>query len=549
MGTTTENSLWYKGKGEVFREFKKNTAAILSAVASRNFSSLPGFAIEAFTDVEIESKIKLTEYNQKIMGDAIDRELKALGLENDIALKQATMAWELEKMQLFSALQTEFADKELIRSLRGEEIDGLMIDQEFREIVVLVSKVAIELQIEDIKRQKEEVELLPLPLEEQLATAKLAAARRKLDVIPYILAALAAQSAALDTEESIIMPAREEKANYDKQVSDLTTAEILPLMEAKATAMAALTVEQTELLDPTIEKAEKTFALTGKRAELLPPMADKAAAMTALTTKQHELLDPMSQKVAATETLTAKEYELLDPMTRKANKTSELTAKQTELLEPMTRRADKTMLLTNKQTELLDPMTRKAAATETLTGELRTLFNPLLLKAQANIELAAEMTAQLENHRLLAVEKVKLAEEKVIRLSEELALMGKELTLEGQKIIIERDRAVLELRRAEARLAVVDALRPQLGEIQTAMTAESAAEIVYITTQGSNEVALKKSQLEVVEAARYAAQASELASQTSAVRRMAAADRVHSIAMANATASAQITEKLIHLLA
>jgi hypothetical protein len=165
MGTATENSLWYKGKCEVFREFKKNTAAILSAVASRNFSSLPGFAIEAFTDVEIESKIKLTEYNQKIMSDAIDRELKALGLENDIALKQATMAWELEKMQLFADLQTEFADKELIRSLRGEEIDGLMIDQEFREIAVLVSKVAIELQIEDIKRQKEEVELLPLPLE------------------------------------------------------------------------------------------------------------------------------------------------------------------------------------------------------------------------------------------------------------------------------------------------------------------------------------------------------------------------------------------------
>jgi hypothetical protein len=81
------------------------------------------------------------------------------------------------------------------------------------------------------------------------------------------------------------------------------------------------------------------------------------------------------------------------------------------------------------------------------------------------------------------------------------------------------------------------------------MTAESAAEIVYITTQGSNEVAIKKSQLEVVEAARYAASASELASQTSAVKRMAAADRVHSIAMANATASAQITEKLIHLLA
>jgi hypothetical protein len=548
MGITSENSLWYKGKSEVFREFKKNTAAILSAVASRNFSAMPGFAIEAFTDVEIDSKIKLTEYNQKIMSDAIDRELKALGLENDIALKQATMAWELEKMQLFSDLQTEFADKELIRSLRGEEIDGLMIDQEIREIAVLLSKVAIEIEIEDIKRQKEEIELLPLPLEEQLAAAKLAAATRKLAVIPYILAALAAQSTALDKEATVIMPAREEKANYDKQVSDLTTAEIVPLMAAKATATSALTVEQAELLAPMIEKAEKTLALTEKQAELLTPMTEKAVAMTELTTRQRELLEPMLNKAAATEALTDKESELIEPMTRKATKTTELTAKQAELLEPMTRKADKTMLLTEKQAELLEPMTRKAAATEALTEELSTLFEPMTLKAQASQELADEMTAQLANHRLLAQEKIAMATEKIARLNEELILMGKELTLDGKKIIIERDRAGLELQRANAKLEVVDALRIQLGNIQTAMTAESAAEIIYINTQGSNEVAIKKSHLEKVEAARYAAAKKELDSQTSAVERMGRADAAHSITMAEKTAAAKITETLVHLL-
>ena len=422
MGISAENSLWYKGKGEVFREFKKNTGAILSAVASRNFSAMPGFAIEALTDVEIESKSKLTEYNQKIMSDAIDRELKSLGLGNDIVLKQATMAWELEKMQLFSDLQKEFADKELLRSLRGEEIDGLMIDQEIREIGVLLSKTAIEIEIEGIKRQKEEVELLPLPLEEQLATEKLATAQRKLAAIPYILAALAAQSAALDTEAAVIMPAREAKANYDKEVADLTTTEILPLMD---------------------EKAAATRTLTERLSEIIPLMVEKAA---------------------------------------------------------------------------------------------------------ASVALAEEMTVQLDNHRLLAAEKVTLAGEKVIRLTKELALMGKELTLEGKKITIERDRAALELKRAEARLAVVDALRAQLGDVRTAMTAETDAEITYINTQGSNEVAVKKSHLENVEAARYAASTRELASQTGALNRMASADKAHSIAMANRTANANITEKLIHLL-
>ncbi len=422
MGISAENSLWYKGKSEVLREFKKSTGAILSAVASRNFSALPGFAIEAFTDVEIDSKFKLTEYNQKIMSDAIDRELKDLGLENDIALKQATMAWELEKIQLFSDLQTEFADKELIRSLRGEEIDGLMIDQEFREITVLLSKIAIEIEIEGVKRQKEEVDLLPLPYEEQLATAKLAAAQRKLAVIPYIMAALAAQSTVLDTEAAVILPAREEKANKDIEVANATIGEILPLMD---------------------EKAAESLALTEKQAELIPLMIDKATASKAL---------------------------------------------------------------------------------------------------------ADAMTAQLDNHRLIAAEKVTMAGEKILRLDEELVLMGKELTLDGKKLTIERDRAGLELQRAEARLEVVDALRVQLGLIKTAMTAESAAEIVYINTQGANEVAIKKSHLENVEAARYAASAKELLSQTNAVRSMANADSAHSVAMANKTATAEITEKLVHLL-
>lgn len=422
MGISAENSLWYKGKGDVLREFKKSIGAILTAVASRNFSALPGFAIEAFTDVEIESKIKLTEYNQKIMSDAIDRELKALGLENDISLKQATMAWELEKIQLFSDLQTEFADKELIRSLRGEEIEGLLIDQEIREVGVLLLKTAIEIDIEGVKRQKEEVELLALPYDEQLAAAKLAAATRKLAVIPYIQAALAAQSAALDIEATVIMPARQEKANYDIQVANTTTSELLPLM------------------------------------------------------------------------------------------------------------------------------TEKAVATATLTTELKTLFDPLRLKALASSELAVVMTAQLNNHRLLAMEKVTMANEKVLRLTEEITLMGKEITLDGKKITAEKDRAALELQRAEARLAIVDALRTQLGEIKTAMTAESAAEIVLINTQGSNEVAIKRSYIEKVEAARYDASGKEINNQTSALRQMAAADKAHSIAMANKTANANITEKLIHLL-
>jgi hypothetical protein len=422
VGISAENSLWYKGKGEVLRDFKKSSGAILTAVASRNFSAMPGFAIEALTDAEIDSKLKLTEYNQKIMSDAIDRELKALGLSNDISVKQAMLAWELEKTGLYSDLQREFADKELLRSLSGEEIDKLMIDQEIREVGVLLAKTAIEIEIEGLKREKEELGLLPLPYEEELAAAKLASAQRKLTAIPYILAALAAQSAVLNAEETVIFPARQAKAEAEKEAADKTVTDVLPKMVEKSAAMQAMTTKQTELLAPLIEKANASMAL------------------------------------------------------------------------------------------------------------------------------ADEMLAQLANHRLIAEEKVKLATEKVIRLDKEIALQGKELTLEGKKITIEKDRAALELQRANAKLEIVDALRVQLGDIRTAMTAEADAESVYINTTGTNEVEVKKTHLEQVDAARYAASAKELQSQTNALNSMATDDKAHSIAMANKTANAKVTEKLIHLL-
>lgn len=528
MAQTAENNLWYKGKGDILREFKKNSSAILATVASRNFSSMPGFAVEAFTEIETETKFKLSDYNQKILNDAIDREMKKLGVGNDIAIKQAMLEWELQKLELFSDLQKEFSDKDQLRALKSEEIESLMIEQDIRDLAVALAKASIEKESEAIKILKTEAEVSPelTAAQEALLVAQEATANRKLEVIPHILAALAAQRTALETESAQILPARQEKANFDIQVANATEA-LIPTMEAKAAATAALTVKQGELLDPIIEKATATLELTTKQAELLPLMTEKATAQTSLTTKQRELLDPMMRKADATVALTEEQGTLIDPLMRKADKTTELTAKQSELLDPMTRKADKTMELTEAQAGLLDPMLRKAAATESLTVALKTLFDPMRLKAQASQDLADTLIEQLANHRLIAVEKVKMATEKVTRLGVQLELSEKELSLDSKKITIERDRAELELLRAEAKLAVVDALRVQLGEIRTAMTSEAAAEVLMINAQGTNEVAVKKSYIEKVEMAKYAASKAAIISETGSVNELGIEERNH----------------------
>jgi hypothetical protein len=422
MGSQAENSLWYKGKSDVFREYKKNATGVLSAVAARNHSGVPGFAVEAFIEIETAGKFQLTELNQKILAEAIDREMKTLGLEHDYDFKAATMAWELEKQTLFSDLQREFADKELVRALDAETIESLMVDQELREIAVLLAKVAIEIEIEDLKRQKEETELTPLPWQEQLAIAQLATARRKMDVIPYIMAALAAQANAVDQEETVILPARRTKADYDTQTAT-KTLELVPLI---------------------IEKAAATVSLTNRQSELIPKMVEKAA---------------------------------------------------------------------------------------------------------ASLALANAMTAQLQNRISLAMVKIEMAQERVRRVQDELLTLDAEIGLETAKISVEEQRAELELLRASARLEIATALNDLLLDLIAASEASNTAELDSVRTQTQNEIALKRSRVNNIEIPKDAKDERVTQSSGSALVSMANADKSNQINMARTASSAEITEKLIHLLA
>lgn len=394
MSTLAENSLWYKGKGEILREFGKNRGAILSAVASRNFSGMPGFAIEALTDVEIDSKFKLTEINFKILAEAIDREFRQLGLENDIALKQATMAWELEKIGLLTEMQKGFADEETIRTLDAERIDSLMIAQEVREIAIQYLKLNLEILIEQKKREIENLDLLTLPYETRLATAELATARRKLAVIAPMQRAMQAQREALDMEAAYILPAREEKANYEMEVADKTTTIILPKMADKANATLALTSAQETLLQPMMDKADKTNEYTAVMGTLLPKMEEKAEAGRDLVERERDLIPLMIQKADAINILSAREGDILPPLQLKTQRIGELRDKQIdELLPLMATKADKTVSLVEREGTLIapgGPMERKSERITTLANDMRTLFDGTVEKAENQAALAAE---------------------------------------------------------------------------------------------------------------------------------------------------------------
>lgn len=269
MGELAENSQWFEGKAGIRREYDKTVGSVLNAVASRGHSMFPGFAVEAMTGAELESKLKLVELNRTIMAGAIERELRAYGLENDLALKTALMAWEADKQALMVELDKEIAAQKVVRDMTEEEIAGLVLAQEYREVGILIAKTAIEMEIEDIKKQMEELELTPLPLERQLAAARLLTAQRKQAVIPYILSTIEAQRDVMDSEENIIMPARRTRAEIETQVGT-TIQEIIPYLQEKAAAMLRLATAKATLLPLLTAKASATEALADEIIAQLP---------------------------------------------------------------------------------------------------------------------------------------------------------------------------------------------------------------------------------------------------------------------------------------
>ncbi len=260
MTQQTENNQWYKNKKEIIDDFSMQHKNLLSTVAGRNFSRMPGFVLEASIGIEENSKNKLSALNYSIVAEAIERELKQTGHEYDIAYKDARIAFELEKQALLTALQQEFSDLDYIQGLKEEELNRLFVELDVRKIVLITTKTALDVELEELKQAIQETDRLTFSNEALLVQERLNTVIAKLAVIPYI-------ENIIDTNGRLLVA---EEANYG-DMADLITEkgllvakkeEVIPLVEEKAEKqilLAAAILEQIEIeearLDVAISKA------------------------------------------------------------------------------------------------------------------------------------------------------------------------------------------------------------------------------------------------------------------------------------------------------
>jgi hypothetical protein len=181
-----EQSKWSHEKDKAIIAYNQQNREFYSTVAGRGFLILPGFAYEIQNDLEYGTKVKLSDLNFDILSDTITRELKQRGLDLDIAFKNDTIAWELEKQSLLGLWEQEHADIKMGMALTEEDLMRLLAVIQARNSYLMTQKIAIELSAEELRRQIAAVADGSADLEVTLAQQKVLTMEKKLEIIPVL---------------------------------------------------------------------------------------------------------------------------------------------------------------------------------------------------------------------------------------------------------------------------------------------------------------------------------------------------------------------------
>lgn len=135
-----QTSQFIRNKGQVLEEFARARRQAWSGVAGRNFSFEPGFMYELNNELEIDTKMKLSDLNYKLLEEMVNQDLKRKGLDYDLAYKSAAIDWELEKAGLFADWEKELADVKHARSLDFDALKLLALEVSKRGNLLIEAK-------------------------------------------------------------------------------------------------------------------------------------------------------------------------------------------------------------------------------------------------------------------------------------------------------------------------------------------------------------------------------------------------------------------------
>ena len=145
-----EQTKWRIEKTSVVSKFKSEHDKLLSDIAGKGFSSLPGYAFSESNSLELSLKTTLSKINYEILSKSIERELRQLKLSYDLDYKNKLILWEIEKQDLLSAWDQELANIKLGMVTEEEILNKLSAAVDERAIQLISLKTAWEARKQDL---------------------------------------------------------------------------------------------------------------------------------------------------------------------------------------------------------------------------------------------------------------------------------------------------------------------------------------------------------------------------------------------------------------
>jgi len=323
MGETAERNQWYKGKAEILRDHVGKHSMLQDAVAARVFQEAPGYLAEAVTDLEQATKLRLSTLNYEIVKAAVEREIQQTGHDYDIAYKEARIAFELEKSQLLTALQQEYADLEYTMALKEQEVEYLAVEAFIRSLTLITLRAAIKEEREALEQELINVKRLPYDTEIRLIQAKQATVEAKLMLIPYLENIIDAGQRLL-TQEEINIGYKEDEIQAREALVDNKEA-LLSVLDEKAGA----TMDLADAITEEIEFRKERLAIALKKAEANQDKAQNEKNHLETEAAIEALRDSLNQARA---TLRARQNELsIELIGKDTEGVTEIAEKATEI--------------------------------------------------------------------------------------------------------------------------------------------------------------------------------------------------------------------------
>lgn len=270
-----EQAQFRKAKTPIIAKYQDDHAQLMSAIAGRGFTRMPGYAYDAENRLELSTKMGLSELSFKILSDTIERELKQSGRDYDLSYKNALIAWEIEKQSLMSAWDAELMALKQGQAEAEGTLDLLAVEVSKRAITLMEAKTVLELEMEAYKKTLAEMEGDTAVYEVQLANAKVLTAQKKLELIPIIEEILTKEQELLVLEQSKAAEyteymAAENEVLLKKQTLTPFINELGTKVEELATRITTDQIPKEELIaDEKVAQATAAVTKSGYHVEEL----------------------------------------------------------------------------------------------------------------------------------------------------------------------------------------------------------------------------------------------------------------------------------------